>query len=126
MSLRTTVTDLNFGAAAQPARTAAPTLIFEHQGQRRELTLEHVPFSIGRKTDKDLVIADPRVSRDHAIFEQEGDDYYIVDQESKWGTFVNGQRVKRQRLQRNDLVQFGACEGTSLIFHPVNAASSAS
>jgi serine phosphatase RsbU (regulator of sigma subunit) len=127
MSLRTTITDLTtFGAAAQPARTTAPTLIFEHQGQRRELSLDHTPFGIGRKTDKDLVIPDPRVSRDHAQIEKEGDDYYIADQDSKWGTFVNGQRVKRQKLQRNDLVQFGSCEGTSLIFHPVNASSSAS
>ena len=49
---------------------------------RRTLVLDHSPFTVGRKTDRDLVIADPRVSRDHAHFVRESDGVYIVDQGS--------------------------------------------
>jgi pSer/pThr/pTyr-binding forkhead associated (FHA) protein len=43
-----------------------PTLVFVQGNEQRIINLDHSPFSVGRKVDKDLVIADPRVSRDHA------------------------------------------------------------
>ena len=43
-----------------------PTLVFVQGNEQRVINLDHSPFSVGRKVDKDLVIADPRVSRDHA------------------------------------------------------------
>ncbi len=41
------------------------------------------PFGVGRKVDKDLVIADPRVSRDHAQIVSENGVFSVVDQGSK-------------------------------------------
>ena len=49
------------------ASGAFPTLILVQGQEQRSLILDHSPFSVGRKVDKDLVIADPRVSRDHAL-----------------------------------------------------------
>ena len=43
-----------------------PILKFVHGSEQQDLILRQTPFSVGRKVDKDLVIADPRVSRDHA------------------------------------------------------------
>ena len=70
-----------------------PNLIFVQGGEQRSLNLDHTPFTVGRKVDKDLVIADPRVSRDHAIIASENGKFTVIDQESKHGTFVNGERV---------------------------------
>ena len=49
--------------------------------------------------DKDLVIADPRVSRDHALLISENGKVFVQDQGSKHGTFVNGERVERKQLE---------------------------
>ena len=70
-----------------------PSLIFVHGPEQRTLVLDHTPFSVGRKMDKDLVIADPRVSRDHALLVSENGKVFVEDQGSKHGTFVNGERV---------------------------------
>jgi sigma-B regulation protein RsbU (phosphoserine phosphatase) len=102
---------------------AFPSLVLVQGQEQRSLVLDHSPFSIGRKIDKDLVIADPRVSRDHALIISEEGGFYVRDQGSKHGTFVNGQRVDWQKLQRNDRLEFGARDGTFVIFHPITASS---
>src|ERR1700691_2624989 len=85
-----------------------PALVFVQGNDQKNIMLNRTPFNVGRKVDKDLVIADPRVSRDHAQIVLEGDDFYLIDQGSKHGTFVNGERIQRQKLERNDRLEFGA------------------
>jgi pSer/pThr/pTyr-binding forkhead associated (FHA) protein len=70
---------------------------------------------IGRRADNDLRIDEISVSAQHATIEAvpntylEGTiDYYITDNNSTNGTFVNDIRlVARQRLNSNDLVRVG-------------------
>lgn len=95
-----------------------PTLVFVEGNEQRIINLDHSPFSVGRKVDKDLVIADPRVSRDHAQIISENGVFTIVDQGSKHGTFVNGERVERKVLERNDRLEFGVREVAYVIFNP--------
>src|SRR3954452_9642903 len=94
-----------------------PSLIFVHGSEQKTLALDHTPFSVGRKMDKDLVIADPRVSRDHALLISENGKIFVEDQGSKHGTFVNGERVERKQLEPNDRVEFGAPDTIFAIFH---------
>ncbi len=95
-----------------------PSLIFVQGTEQRTLYLDHSPFTVGRKMDKDLVIADPRVSRDHALIVSENGQFFVVDQGSKHGTFINGERVERKLLERNDRVEFGARDSIYVVFHP--------
>src|SRR5436190_2293459 len=95
-----------------------PSLIFVQGTEQRTLYLDHSPFTVGRKMEKDLVIADPRVSRDHALIVSESGKFYVVDEGSKHGTFVNGERVQRQGLERNDRLEFGARDTIYAVFHP--------
>ena len=95
-----------------------PTLILVQGNEQRIISLDHSPFSVGRKVDKDLVIADPRVSRDHALIVMENGQFSVVDQGSKHGTFVNGERVERKPLERNDRLEFGVREVAYVIFNP--------
>ena len=111
----TTVSDLGSGIF--------PTLIFVHGPEQKTLHLDHTPFSVGRKMDKDLVIADPRVSRDHALLISEGGNVFVEDQGSKHGTFVNGERVDRKQLERNDRIEFGARDTIYAVFHPQHITS---
>jgi len=94
------------------------------ESEQRTITLDHTPFTIGRKTDRDLIIADPRVSRDHASILSEGGDYVLVDLGSKHGTFVNGEKAERHKLNTNDRVEFGARGGPCIVFNPTAAGTS--
>jgi len=108
------------------ASTSDPLVVVVVEGSdRRTLVLEHFPFTIGRRTDRDLVMSDPRVSREHAQFLREVDGVYIVDQDSRHGTFVNGERVNRRKLARNDHVEFGVQGSAYILFSPDRSPSSA-
>jgi sigma-B regulation protein RsbU (phosphoserine phosphatase) len=105
----------------EPGSGVFPTLIFVQGNEQRIINLNHSPFTVGRKVDKDLVIADPRVSRDHALIVSENGQFAVVDQGSKHGTFVNGERIQRKTLERNDRLEFGVREVTYVIFNPQHA-----
>jgi serine phosphatase RsbU (regulator of sigma subunit) len=111
------------GPTSDPGSGVFPSLIYVQGNEQRSIVLNRTPFSVGRKVDKDLVIPDPRVSRDHAMIVAENGDFFVVDQGSKHGTFVNGERVQRQRLQRNDRLEFGVREVAYVIFSPQHATS---
>ena len=53
-----------------------PALVFVQGSEQKNIVLNRTPFTVGRKVDKDLVIADPRVSRDHAQIMQEGQEFF--------------------------------------------------
>src|SRR4030088_2098061 len=100
-----------------------PVVIYVQGNEQQTLSLNHTPYTVGRKVDRDLVIPDPRVSREHAHIVAENGEFFVVDQGSKHGTFVNGERVDRRKLARNDRLEFGAPDNPYLIFHPLRATS---
>jgi phosphoserine phosphatase RsbU/P len=111
---------MSFQTIVGPQSTSGvfPTLVFVQGNEQRIINLDHSPFSVGRKVDKDLVIADPRVSRDHAVIVSENGEFCVVDQGSKHGTFVNGEKVQRKALERNDRLEFGVRDVAYVIFNP--------
>jgi phosphoserine phosphatase RsbU/P len=111
------------GITSDPGSNVFPSLIYVQGNEQRSIVMNRTPFSVGRKVDKDLVIPDPRVSRDHALIVAENGDFFVVDQGSKHGTYVNGERVQRQKLQRNDRVEFGVREVAYVIFSPQHKTS---
>ena len=100
-----------------------PSLVFIMGEERRSFVLQSPAFSVGRKADKDLTLLNPRVSRDHAMIVREGDGYFVQDQDSKHGTYVNGERVIRHKLQPNDRIEFGVRGEGHLLFSPDAEAS---
>jgi len=100
-----------------------PALVLVQGNEQKNIVLNRTPFSVGRKVDKDLVIADPRVSRDHAQIVLEGEGFFLIDQGSKHGTFVNGERIQKQKLERNDRLEFGARDSAYIIFNPAQQTS---
>jgi len=100
------------------------TLVVVEGTDRRNLIMDHYPFTVGRRTDRDLVLTDPRVSREHAQFMRENDGIYIEDQNSRQGTFVNGERTTRRKLLRNDRLEFGVQGASFVLFNPDRSVSS--
>ena len=114
----------NITAPRQDSSSAVfPTLVFVQNNEQRSITLDHSPFTVGRRVDKDLVIADPRVSRDHASILSEDGQFYVIDQGSKHGTFVNGVAVQRQKLERSDRLEFGVRDTVYVVFDPHHAST---
>ena len=108
-------------AAITSSPRPSPELAFVSGSDQRKIVVDHVPFTVGRKPDKDLAITDTRVSRDHAVIEREGSDFLVVDVGSAGGTFVNGEKVNRRKLKPNDRVEFGAKGGAYFVFNPTSA-----
>ena len=71
------------------------------------LKLEGEACTIGRAPGSTLWLRDDGVSREHARLEQDGEDYQVVDCGSANGTYVEGQRIERQRLADGDVIQLG-------------------
>jgi hypothetical protein len=95
-------------------RTGSPFLVWRtDQGEQRLLLLDQERWrvTIGRDAAADLPLAwDAEVSRTHALLEQVGRGWTLVDDGlSRNGSFVNGARViGRRRLRDKDRMVFGA------------------
>jgi FHA domain/zinc-ribbon domain len=89
--------------------TEGPALVVRSGGGRAG---EHfVPqgerTTIGRSPDCDIFLDDVTVSRKHAVLVHRDDAYYIEDQGSLNGTFVNRKRVESAQLDDGDELQVG-------------------
>ena len=69
--------------------------------------------NIGRRLDNQLIIDDPRVSRNHAQLRSIKGRYVVFDLNSTGGTFVNGQRTSQSVLYPGDVISLA---GVALIF----------
>lgn len=89
---------------ASPREISSPKrLILTYQGRPHNVDKDR--FLIGRsKTQADLRLDDPNVSRQHAVVERVGAAWYIVDLGSTNGVNVSGERVARRALADGDLI----------------------
>ncbi len=67
----------------------------------------HGRMLVGRSPDAELHIDSSTVSRQHATLECDSFGVLIEDTQSTNGTYVNGARVRRQRLRNGDQVKIG-------------------
>ena len=63
--------------------------------------------TIGRSPDCDVFLDDVTVSRKHAVLVRKDDGFFIEDQGSLNGTFVNRKRVESAQLEDGDELQVG-------------------
>jgi len=103
-------------AAVAATHSSLPCIVLEGSGVSRRIVLDHSPFTVGRRVDNDLCLAEPHVSRLQARIIRQHDDWYIEDRSSSSGTFVNGERITRHKLQPNDKIEFGAGNQPCLTF----------
>src|SRR6185295_1432345 len=70
-----------------------------------DVPLTKPEITIGRHSQRDLLLDDPRVSGLHATIRFAGGAFVIEDNGSLHGTKVNGRLVSSHRLTHNDLIQ---------------------
>src|SRR6267378_560811 len=90
--------------------------IVEAGGLKTSMAISKPVATIGRSEERDVVIADSRVSRMHASLVREAANHFIVDAGSRHGVFVNGARCQRAQLKDGDTITLGV-PNVRLVFH---------
>lgn len=85
----------------------ATFLIHKADDETQVIKLHKDYMTLGRRDDNDIVIDDVFVSRLHIEVEKKGNEYIIKDRKSRYGTFVNGDRVVEKQLSYGDEIQIG-------------------
>lgn len=81
--------------------------IFKNDQLIREDTLVSGVIKIGKVPSAHLRIDDESVSRMHAIVEVTGGDVSLIDLGSTRGTYVNGRRINKAKLESGDVITLG-------------------
>lgn len=85
----------------------ATFLIHKSNEETQIIKLEKEFLTVGRRDDNDIILDDIFVSRRHAEVIKKGEQYIIKDHKSRYGTFVNGERVTEKKLNYGDEIQLG-------------------
>jgi hypothetical protein len=95
------------GLLMPPAKLALSFRIFQKDQLIREDRLVQGVIKIGKVPSAHLRIDDESVSRMHAIIEVTGGDVSLIDLGSTRGTYVNGKKINKARLQSGDSLLLG-------------------
>jgi len=91
-----------------------PSITFEikHDGDCSSTVKTFTDFAIkvGSIRSAGLCLEGNSISRMHAYIKYEMDSYWLSDLGSSMGTFVNGQRVNKAKLENGDILRFGDVE----------------
>jgi uncharacterized protein YkwD len=88
-------------------RIRGPRLVEINRDHPRTFALGAAETTIGSDPANQIVLAEPTVSRRHAVIRRSGARFTVADLESSNGTFVNGRRIaKPARIQPGDEVGF--------------------
>lgn len=96
----------NFGWDQIPA-PQAHLVVLSGNHHARQIQIPSDNFSVGRSSMNQLHLEDPSVSRRHAVFRYSQNAWFLQDQESSGGTFVNGNRIDAVKLKDGDEIGIG-------------------
>ena len=94
----------------------APRLVVTDALGRRIVTIDKPLFTIGRRSETDLRLPGADISRVHAEITFENSTCIIRDKQSRFGTFVNGERITEKVLAHGDQVRLGQAGDTEIVF----------
>jgi len=82
----------------------------------RVVALNKPLLTIGRRPTSDLHISRPDVSKEHAEIARDGEQYILRDRGSRYGTFVNDQRITEQTLVSGDRIRLAGGDDVAIVF----------
>jgi Nif-specific regulatory protein len=99
---------------SMPLYTYLTMTVGSRAGQSFRLSANQ-EFRLGRGLECDLQVMDALSSRVHATIRDDRGMWLVRDEQSRNGTFVNGQRINEEtRLGDGHVIRIGSCE---LVFH---------
>jgi phosphoserine phosphatase RsbU/P len=93
-----------------------PRLIVTDTLGRRIVPIDKPVFSIGRRSETDLRLAGADVSRVHAEIVLENGRYVLHDRQSRFGTFVNDEKIDARPLTHGDRLRIGQTSDVDIVF----------
>ncbi|NQU22862.1 MAG: EAL domain-containing protein [Candidatus Nealsonbacteria bacterium] len=93
-------------------------------GSPEKVSLDTLPFTIGRDHAADLRINSSQISREHAAISRDGDAYRVRDLGSTNGTSLNGQPIEESLLRDGDVLSIANVELYFFIGPPAAARNS--
>ena len=100
--------DFNSGENLMAGGQQTPKLVIDNDGERKAFDLNKLVMSLGRAQDNDIVIPNRTVSSHHAVLSFEGGVFFISDQDSTNGVFVNDIRINKSKVHNDDIIRIGA------------------
>src|SRR5438876_9005475 len=95
-----------------------PRLVVTDALGRRIVNIDKPLFTIGRRSECDLRLTGADISRVHAEIAVENGSITIRDKQSRFGTFVNGERIAAEKaLAHADQLRFGQAGDTDIYFY---------
>lgn len=94
----------------QQNAVARASLLIPSPSGSQTIPLAATVVRLGRSFDNDIVLDDKRVSRYHALLRYQVRQFWVIDQNSMNGTFVNGARITETPIQDGDVVSLGGLE----------------
>jgi predicted component of type VI protein secretion system len=91
-------------------RTSTYLVIRLGDEPERAVVWDTLDIAVGRHDSQDISVADPEVSREHAIFRREGERFCVKDLGTGLGTVVNGEPIATHFLEHGDVVRIGMIE----------------
>jgi len=98
------------------AAYVAPRLVITDALGRRTIPIERPVLTFGRRSECDVRVTGADVSRQHAELLLQGDRILLRDCGSKFGTFVNGEKIAERELAPGDTIGLGQTSDTSIVF----------
>jgi serine phosphatase RsbU (regulator of sigma subunit)/pSer/pThr/pTyr-binding forkhead associated (FHA) protein len=95
---------------------ASPRLVVTDALGRRIVPIDKPLFTIGRRSETDLRLQGADISRVHAEITLEGNDCVLRDRQSRFGTYVNGERVTERALAHGDEIRLGQSGDVAIVF----------
>jgi serine phosphatase RsbU (regulator of sigma subunit) len=95
---------------------AGPRLIVSDSLGRRIVPIDKPLFAIGRRSETDLRLSGADISRQHAEITAAGGVCTLKDCQSRFGTFVNGEKIAERVLAHGDRIRFGQSGETEVTF----------
>src|SRR5882724_10514872 len=96
--------------------TPVPRLVVTDALGRRIVNIDKTLFSIGRRSETDLRLPGADISRVHAEITAENGACIIRDKQSRFGTFVNGDKITEKELAHGDQIRLGQAGDTEIVF----------
>jgi phosphoserine phosphatase RsbU/P len=94
----------------------APRLVVTDALGRRIVNIDKALFTIGRRSETDLRLPGADISRVHAEISLDNGTCTIRDKQSRFGTFVNGEKIAERVLAHGDQVRLGQAGDTEIVF----------
>src|SRR6476646_4768184 len=98
------------------AAYVAPRLVITDALGRRTIPIERAVTTFGRRSECDVRLTGADVSRQHAELLMRDGKIVLRDCESKFGTFVNGEKITERELKPGDTIGLGQTSDTSIVF----------